>query len=104
MQRNPFRTMIWPMWLALPLTALRFWLVWDQLPVRMASHFDANWRPNGWMPKEAALGFAIGSTVFLLVIFTVILLAMARQNVGGVFAWAMLSFSYLILGFVFALN
>jgi len=104
MERNLFRTMTWLMWLALPLMALRFWLVWDQLPPRMASHFDANWNPNGWMPRDAAFGFALGVTAFLLMVFTVILLAMARQKAASALAWTMLSFFYLVLGFVYALN
>jgi hypothetical protein len=36
-----FRALIWLMWAALPLIALRYWMVWDQLPIHMATHFNA---------------------------------------------------------------
>ena len=74
MNRTLFRTLTWLMWLALPLTALRFWLVWDQLPLRMATHFGASGQPNGWMTREVSLEFALGITAFLLLVFTAVLL------------------------------
>ncbi|MGA8151000.1 MAG: DUF1648 domain-containing protein [Terriglobales bacterium] len=104
MNRNLFRTLTWLLWLALPLTALRFWLVWDQLPLRMATHFNANWQPNGWMSREVALEFALGITVFLLAIFTVILLVVQRQKAADAVVWALLTFSYVVVGFVLAVN
>ena len=63
-----------------PLTALRYWQVWDELPARMATHFDANGQPNGWMSREAALYFALGLTAFMLVIFTAIASDHAEQK------------------------
>ena len=92
------------MWLALPLTAFRFWAVWDRLPARMATHFNANWQPNGWMSRIVALEFALGITAFLLVIFTVILLVMERQKGAAAVSWAFLGFSYVTVGFIFAVN
>ena len=41
MNRNYWRGFIALLWFALPVVGLRYWLVWDRLPVRMASHFDA---------------------------------------------------------------
>jgi hypothetical protein len=99
-----FRILIWLMWLALPLTALRFWLVWDQLPARMATHFDFNWRPNGWMPKLLALEFGLGITLLMLVVFTAILIMMDRTRTARIVSWAFLAFSYLIVGFLFMVN
>ncbi len=26
-------------------------VLWDQLPLEMATHFDANWEPNGWSSR-----------------------------------------------------
>ena len=104
MNRNLFRTLTWLLWLALPLTALRFWLVWDQLPLRMATHFNANWQPNGWMSRTVALDFALGITVFLLVIFTSVLLLVQKQKVTDAASWALLAFSYVVVGFVCAVN
>jgi hypothetical protein len=40
MNGKALRPMVWLTWLALPLTALDYWRAWDQLPTRMAVHFD----------------------------------------------------------------
>jgi len=36
-----------------------------QLPDRVASHFDASGRPNGWMSRDAFTAFTVGFTLFL---------------------------------------
>jgi hypothetical protein len=92
------------MWLALPLTAWRHWQVWDRLPAHMATHFDAAGRPNGWMSREASLQFALGLTVFLLVIFTVVLFVAHRKHIADTFSWALLGFFYLVMGFIYFVN
>jgi hypothetical protein len=92
------------MWVALPMTALRFWQAWDRLPARMATHFDAKWQPNGWMSRESALWFAIGITAFMLVVFTAILVFMYFQKSPGALAGTMLAFSYAVVGFVYYIN
>jgi hypothetical protein len=104
MNRNLYRTLTWLLWLALPLTALRFWMVWDQLPMRVATHFDFNWQPNGWMSREVALGFALGVTAFVLVVFTAVSVVVQKQKVTGAASWAPLAFSYIVVGFVFVVN
>ncbi len=84
------------MWLVFVSTALNYWRAWDQLPARMAVHFDANWRPNGFTSREGALELGLGIMAFLLVLFTIaalILLAMKPQAF-----WPMLVFFYVILG------
>jgi len=70
MNRKVFQAFIYLMWVALPMTALRFWLAWDHLPLRMATHFDINGRPNGWMPRETALYLVLALTALLVVVFT----------------------------------
>lgn len=104
MNRKIYQSLVWLMWTALPLTALRFRLVWDQLPLRMATHFDASWRPNGWMSKPVALEFALGITLLILVIFSAILIVMDCTRNAAVLSWAFLAFSYLVVGFVFVVN
>lgn len=104
MNRNLYQSLTWLLWLALPLTALRFWMVWDQLPLRMATHFNANWQPNGWMSREVALQFALGLTAFLLFVFTTVLLVVQKQEAADIAAWALLAFSYAVVGFVFVVN
>lgn len=104
MNRKTLQFATWLMWIAVPLTALRFWLVWDHLPQRMATHFDANWHANGWMPREAALYFALGLTVFMLVVFTAVTYAARKSSNDGAISWVMLSFFYVVMGFVFVIN
>jgi hypothetical protein len=92
------------MWLALPLTALRYLTAWDQLPLRMATHFDINGHPNGWMSREIAFQFAIGLAAFTLAIFTVVAYVMHKSKTPGVVSWAMLGFFYLVTGFIYFAN
>ena len=104
MNRKAFQVFTWLMWLALPMTAFRYWLAWDRLPLRMATHFDINWQPNGWMPREIALYFALGVTAFTLATFTVVFYVTYKTHVPDVSSWALLGFFYLMIGFVYALN
>jgi hypothetical protein len=101
MNRKAF---IWLMWLALPLTALRFWLAWDHLPLRMATHFDINGQPNGWMSREISLRLALGMTAFLLVVFTGTSLAIQKRKVSDTFVWALLGYFYLVLAIAYFAN
>src|SRR5215472_19364586 len=82
------------MWLALPLTALRYWQVWHQLPARLATHFAANGQPNGWMSREVALYFGLGLLALVLVIFTAIMYVALKQNNPPVFNAGLLVFFY----------
>jgi len=104
MNGKVFQICIWLMWLALPVTAVRFWLAWDRLPLRMATHFDINGRPNGWMPRETALYFALGVTALIVVVFTVISYVAHKTHVPDAFSWSLLGFFYLVIAFVFAGN
>lgn len=103
MNRN-FQLATWLMWLAVPITALRFWLAWDRLPQRMATHFDANWHANGWMPREAALYVALGITVVLLAVFTGVLYASRCTARGSGVSWVLLGFFYVMTIFLVAIN
>ena len=58
MDSKSYRTMAALLWLALPLTAVQFWTVWNKLPARMASHFGAAGQPNGWMSRETLAIFS----------------------------------------------
>jgi hypothetical protein len=102
--RKVFQAFIWLMWLALPITAFRFWLAWDRLPLRMATHFDINGRPNGWMPRETAFYMAIGITALIVVVFTAISYVAHKTHAPDVFSWSLLGFFYLVIGFVYAGN
>jgi hypothetical protein len=91
------------LWLALPLVALQYRQVWDQLPLHVATHFNASGQANGWMSRDQALQFGAGFVAILLVIFTALLLYMARTRVD-VFSWAMFGFCALIIGVMVKVN
>jgi Domain of unknown function (DUF1648) len=92
-----YRSMVWILWLALPLTALQYWLVWNQLPARLATHFDVAGHPNGWMTRQTAMIFPLGMTLFLLIVFTAVLSRVRKSEAG---AWAVLGLSYVVIGVV----
>ena len=105
MNRKLFIILTALMWIAIPLTALRYWQVWDALPVRMATHFAADGHPNGWMLREAALYYALGVTAFILVIFTAIAVVVLKQKANlDKASFVLLGLFYVVVGFVFYVN
>lgn len=103
MHRRIFQFATVLLWLALPLVALQYRQVWDQLPAHMATHFNAAGQANGWMSPDQALQFGVGFMAFLLTIFTALLLYVAHSRVDA-FSWAMLGFCALVLGFMVEVN
>jgi len=95
MKRDGYTLAIWLMWLALPLTALSYWRVWDRLPMRMAVHFDANWQPNGWTSREGALYLGLGIMAFIVLLFTVAAYVVRANKPSS--GWPLMVFFYLIL-------
>jgi hypothetical protein len=85
------------MWLALPTAAWIYWRVWDQLPARMAVHFDANWQPNGYTSREGAAQLGLEILVVMLVLFTVATLIVDVLKPAAF--WPALVISYSVLGF-----
>jgi len=104
MNRRLYKVLAWLPWLALPLTAVKFRQSWDRLPARMATHFNAAGRPNGWMPRETALGYALGLMALLLVIFTVILFLAQKRKTIDAASWALLGLFYFVAGAVYHAN
>ena len=95
---------VWLMWIAVPFTAFDYWLAWDQLPARMAVHFNSDWRANGWASREAALGFTLGVVVFMLLVFTIASYVVRMQPVPEFMRWVLLTFFYGVLVLVCAVN
>jgi hypothetical protein len=86
------------MWLALPLSWMEYHQNWEQLPARMAVHFDANWHPNGFTSREGALELGLGIMAVMLLIFTVSSFAVrALKPQAG---WPALLIAYVAIGFV----
>jgi len=86
------------MWFVLPALALRYWQVWDRLPVRIASHFDATGMANGWMTREGSMIFVIGISAFIVLLATLILGRVRRPEPAS---FAIVAFFYLIVGVIF---
>jgi hypothetical protein len=62
-----FRTASALQWLALPLIALQFASSWQQMPSRVATHFDMANHANGWMSREeTAIIFLALAAVFAI--------------------------------------
>jgi hypothetical protein len=100
-----FRTLAASLWLAPGVMAVRYWQVWDRLPMRVASHFDAAGRANGWMTREASLYFDVIFLAFLAGVFSVVLFVVQRKYGLGNVPWALLGFFHAeIWTFVHLLN
>ena len=104
MNRRAFQFFACLTWMTLPLVALRYWQVWAQLPLRMATHFGVNGQPNGWMSRDVALCYSLGIPAILLAVFTGILLAYYSAHPPDATSWAVLAFFYFVLGFVMFAN
>ena len=102
MIRDWYKVLVGLMWLALVSTGLNYWRMWDQLPARMAVHFDANWQPNGYTSREGALELGLGIMVAMLVLFTVGCLA--ARALKPTASWPMLIVFYVVLGFLWYAN
>lgn len=97
MNRGWYKWAIVLMWLALPTSAWNYWHVWDQLPARMAVHFNADWQPNGYTSREGALQLGLGIMIVMLVVNTVAILAIFYLKPSA--TWPALLVSYVVLGF-----
>jgi hypothetical protein len=97
-RRAPFFIALGALWLSVPLTALHFWRAWRQLPLQLATHFDARWQPNGWSPREDAVGFAFGVLGFVLLVVTAAC-ALVRSRKPAQ-AWPLLVLSAGAVGFI----
>jgi hypothetical protein len=96
MNRDWFKPLVAMMWLMLAFSAASYWQAWDQLPDRMAVHFDANWQPNGYTSREGAVMLGLGIMAVMLVLFT--LAALIARALKPSASWPILLISYLVLG------
>ena len=103
MNRRIFFFAVALLWLALPIATLDYRGVWDRLPARMATHFNAAGQVNGWMTPAESLHFIVGMLGLFLVLATVVLVAGTRHAVTR-FSWVLLGFFALFLGFLVSVN
>jgi len=104
MERRLFIAALALAWVTLPLTALNYQRAWNRLPARMAVHFDASWRPNGWTSREGARTLALGMTAFLLLTFTLAGFFVGRAEVSMPSRWVMLAVFYFAIGILYFVN
>lgn len=97
MNRSWHKALVFGMWLALPTAAWMYWHVWEQLPVQMAVHFDADWQPNGYTSREAALQLGLEILLVMLVLFTIASLIVEALKPAAF--WPALVISYVVVGF-----
>jgi Protein of unknown function (DUF1648) len=92
------KTLIILPWAAIPILALHFSAVRNELPARIAVHFDLNGRPNGWQSPEMFLGFA---TLFLLLAIAVMSFVLLRAFRLRSMATAVTLIHYFTVGVLF---
>jgi hypothetical protein len=70
MKRGLWYSLLLLPWIGLGALALWVWSVWNQLPPRMAVHFNAAGQPNGWQTPVQLATTAVPFLVVLLAIMT----------------------------------
>ena len=96
MSRSAYKPLLLLMWLALVTSALNYWRAWNQLPARMAVHFDANFEPNGYTSREGAAELGLGIMAVLLLLFTIA--GLIAHQMKPTAAWPMLVVFYVVVG------
>ena len=91
-RQGRFRTLAALLWLAPAAILLRYWRRWDQLPIRMAAHFNAAGQPNGWMTREMSLYWSAGFLAFMVGILFVVLMIVAQKYPDTKLSWVLLAF------------
>jgi uncharacterized membrane protein len=81
-------------WLALPVIALMYAAVWQQLPSRLATHFDLANQPNGWMSREETLVIFLALATVFAITSTWIC---SRVTEPDPTAWGMVGLFYVVL-------
>jgi uncharacterized membrane protein len=70
MEMDAFTKWLLALWLALPTTALNYWLAWNRLPARIAVHYDASGRANSWASPGEVRTLSLWVLVFVLAVVT----------------------------------
>jgi hypothetical protein len=92
MTRRVYRTLAVLLYLAPVVIWIRYRQLSDRLPVRVATHFDAAGRANGWMSRGASMYFDQLFLAILAGIFLTVLLVVEKKYELGKVAWALLAF------------
>ena len=95
MARSLYRLFSWVLWLGLPAAAIRLFMVWERLPIRLATHFDFAGRPNGWMTPNGFLVFTLVTITAIAALSTIVAYRAAQPDLS---AWTLLGFFYVVVG------
>jgi uncharacterized membrane protein len=93
--RNAFRALTALVWIAVPVAAVLYALAWNELPPRLATHFNFANQPNGWMSREGSLVFFL---IFAALMAGTASFVLSRVTRPDPTAWVLLAFFYIILG------
>src|SRR5438309_9549517 len=93
--RNYYKVLAALMWVALPLNGLLYAFWWGRLPARLATHFNFNNQPNGWMTREESLIFSLVIALVMVITASLVLSKIQKPDLA---AWALLALFYVILG------
>jgi hypothetical protein len=105
MNRSLYKSLAALLWLGPVVVWLRYRELWDRLPARMATHFNAAGVANGWMTREMSLDYGAGSVALLAGIFSVVLFVVVQKYELAKFSWALLVFFHAeIWTFVYLMN
>ncbi|HVI10168.1 MAG TPA: DUF1648 domain-containing protein, partial [Candidatus Binatia bacterium] len=100
-----YKTLAALLWLAPVAMAVRYGQVWDRLPVRMASHFNAAGRVNGWSTRVQSLAYSVAGVAVMTAIFFAVSYAVQAKYPLAKLSWVLLAFFHVQLWtFVFMLN
>lgn len=94
-QLTYFRTATVFVWAALPAEAILYATSWNQLPERVATHFNLANQPNGWMSREGSLAFSLFVATFVAWIAAWVLSRVKKPDAA---AWGLLALFYVIQG------
>lgn len=98
MSRALYRLFGLAIWLVLPVVALRLFMVWDRLPLRLATHFDLAGRPNGWMSPNGFLVFILVTVTAAAAASTIVVYRVSQPDLS---AWTLLGFLYVVTGILY---
>lgn len=98
MSRALYRLFGLAIWLVLPVVALRLFMVWDRLPLRLATHFDLAGRPNGWMSPNGFLVFILVTVTAAAATSTIVVYRVLQPDLS---AWTLLGFLYVVTGILY---
>ncbi len=72
MELDTYTKWLLALWLAVPTTALHYWLEWEWLPSRIPTKYDAAGRAIAWASRPDALTLLLGILGFMLVLITAV--------------------------------